>query len=389
MKGLKNIFAALRLTAQLDSLLLPVIVVITLCKNIAPYIDTLLGAWVLDGLILGKKLSEMLPVILGALILRLVLRAVSEFAEQIHWERDGLTHDLYLAKRSEKNLGMDHEKLNSPSVNALRDRMNRDDMYGWGLNDVVDYFEMFLGNLISMTAALIIVVPLLRFGGASLVYLAVTIAFIVPYASLHGWFVKKRQNLADSYEHSRSHSAYYLWGSGVDYKMGKDIRVFGAQPLIEKAIEEDKGEHEGRRRYARFCDKEGLFAGAFGGALQGSSYIYVVLSAIHGALSAGEVMKLAASLYSFWSSLGQLLTTAADMMQTANRLDNTLSFLALPEEKGGKSIPPSDGELYFEFRNVYFTYPGGKEALKNVSCEIRRGERLAIVGLNGSGKTTF
>lgn len=191
MKGLKNIFAALRLTAQLDSLLLPVIVVITLCKNIAPYIDTLLGAWVLDGLILGKKLSEMLPVILGALILRLVLRAVSEFAEQIHWERDGLAHDLYLAKRSEKNLGMDYEKLNSPSVNALRDRMNQDDMYGWGLNDVVDYFEMFLGNLISMTAALIIVVPLLRFGGASLVYLAVTIAFIVTYAAIHGWFEKK------------------------------------------------------------------------------------------------------------------------------------------------------------------------------------------------------
>ena len=42
-----------------------------------------------------------------------------------------------------------------------------------------------------------------------------------------------------------------------------------------------------------------------------------------------------------------------------------------------------------EARNVYFTYPGGIEALRNVNLTIDRGEFTAIMGENGAGKTTL
>ncbi len=389
MKGLKNAFKALRIIAGLDKWLLPLMAVNVACKNVAPYIDTVLGAWILDGLLNGLGLRRMLPVILGALGLRLLLRACAELAEQVQWERDGLVHDLYLTKRGEKNLAMDYAELTSPAVNALRDRINQDDMYGWGISSVADYFQKLLGSLASIAAALAIVVPLIRMGGAAAAYLAVTAAAITASAAVNGYFSKKTQELIDSYEHSRSHSSYYLWGNAVDYKIGKDIRVFGAQPLIERAINADEGERAGRRRYLRCCDKRGLFNGTFGGALQGTSYIYVVVSAAKGLLSAGEVMKLAEALYFFWGSLQELLTAVAQLLQAANRLSDTLDFLALPEAVGGRPAPePADG-AEIEFKNVSFAYPSGKRALDNVSCKISRGERLAIVGPNGSGKTTF
>lgn len=50
----------------------------------------------------------------------------------------------------------------------------------------------------------------------------------------------------------------------------------------------------------------------------------------------------------------------------------------------------SDNEYKIEFKNVYFKYPGSDEyALKNFSMELNIGEKLAIVGMNGSGKTTM
>ncbi len=47
-------------------------------------------------------------------------------------------------------------------------------------------------------------------------------------------------------------------------------------------------------------------------------------------------------------------------------------------------------EYTFEFRNVSFRYPDSEEfALRNVSCILKSGERLAVVGQNGSGKSNF
>ena len=55
--------------------------------------------------------------------------------------------------------------------------------------------------------------------------------------------------------------------------------------------------------------------------------------------------------------------------------------------KKGKRI---DNEYELEFKNVSFGYPdSGEMALKNVSFRLRTGGRLAIVGANGAGKTTF
>ena len=49
-----------------------------------------------------------------------------------------------------------------------------------------------------------------------------------------------------------------------------------------------------------------------------------------------------------------------------------------------------DNEYVIEFRNVSFKYPAsGEYALKDVNIKFRAGEKLAVVGRNGSGKTTF
>ncbi len=387
---MKSLLKALRLISEIEPHLLPITVIDLICANIPPYIDTLLSAYVLDRLIGGSAVRELLPTVFGALLLRLVLKGTHEICDQNIRARGNLMHDYFMIKKSEKTLSMDYAKLNSPYVNSLRDRMNRDDMYGWGIFDVYDSFSAALGNVISIIAAAAIIIPMITLSFGSLIYMTATVAALAISAFLNGKFVKKEQEIDDSYRNTRTTSSYYLWSGGIDYKMGKDIRVYGAQPMIEKALDEDSREREGRRRYIRFTQKTGVFNGAFGGALQGSSYIYVVLSAVKGALSAGDVVKFAASLYSFWGSLSSLMTQTATLMQLSKRLENTFEFLVLPENENGEKLPEAPPSCEFEFRNVSFRYPGAdKNALSNVSCVLKKGERVAVVGLNGSGKTTF
>src|SRR5699024_6295467 len=100
----------------------------------------------------------------------------------------------------------------------------------------------------------------------------------------------------------------------------------------------------------------------------------------------GAVTALAINVYGVWARVGEMRTNCG-------YLDQTFQFLDLPNAMYQGSLTTekrSDRQYEVEFRHVSFRYPGSENwALQDVSLTFEIGKRLAIVGENGSGKTTF
>ena len=81
------------------------------------------------------------------------------------------------------------------------------------------------------------------------------------------------------------------------------------------------------------------------------------------------------------------------MRSNGSFLERTYEFLDIPNTMYRGSLTTekrSDRKYEVEFRDVSFRYPGTeKDVLSHVNMKFPVGSRLAVVGLNGSGKTTF
>ena len=111
-------------------------------------------------------------------------------------------------------------------------------------------------------------------------------------------------------------------------------------------------------------------------------------------LSIGVVISFVQYISLFFRPL-QHLSDKFNTMQTAIASSDRIFRLldekeGLEEEGDGNApSPPGDFGESIEFRNVWFAYEGENWVLKDVSFTIRRGEKIAIVGATGSGKTTI
>ncbi len=127
--------------------------------------------------------------------------------------------------------------------------------------------------------------------------------------------------------------------------------------------------------------------------LTGVIYLFVCLKAWAGAFGVGAVTQYVGAVTALFLGLSDFLRALGELRANAEFLGTTFELLDIPNKMYQGSLTTekrSDRQYDIEFRDVSFRYPDTEVwALRHVNMKFKVGARLAVVGENGSGKTTF
>ena len=122
------------------------------------------------------------------------------------------------------------------------------------------------------------------------------------------------------------------------------------------------------------------------------SYAFVIWRALHGAYNIGVFTLLTTAIQQASANLQQAFSTASGIADQALFLTDLIAFFEMKPTLRSKpdALPaPRPIRAGFEFRNVSFSYPGtDRYVLKDFNFVLAPGERIALIGENGEGKTT-
>jgi ATP-binding cassette subfamily B protein len=123
------------------------------------------------------------------------------------------------------------------------------------------------------------------------------------------------------------------------------------------------------------------------------AYAWLVWRTLNGLVTLGDLTLYLTTFRQSQVTVQMLLLSVSQVYESGRFLGNLFSFLALRPMMPAGSIAqkmPRPIKQGIEFRNVSFRYQNRQNwALRNVSLHIAPGEKLALVGANGAGKTTF
>ena len=379
-------------------------------KALTPYTAIYLSAQLLNELA-GRRDSRMLLLwVAAALACEAVLALIN--GGLIRWsgyEKDTarrMDDRIYI----EKMLSLDYADIDRQYVFDLYSQiMQNENWNGWGIHKTLYYFGTMITYSVQILGGIIFSIRLFtaRVPQSSSLALMnsplwalVLLLFVIALSALTTYIGRRIMGYwADYADNVRLGNRYttFFCGMSEERKRAADIRIYNQQENVcipNMAKENFFGPgSEIARAFLGTLGWRLFFAGGTSSACAGAVYLFVCVKAWCGAFGIGSAAQYIGSATQLFLGIANLMGMSGSFCANGSFLKTAFEFLDIPNKMYQGSLTTekrSDRQYCVEFRDVSFKYPGADGwALRHVNMTFKVGSRLAVVGVNGSGKTTF
>ncbi len=223
--------------------------------------------------------------------------------------------------------------------------------------------------------------------------IVILVVAVIPSFLGETHFNRRSYSLTNSWTPERRELDYLRY-IGASNETAKEIKIFGLEKFLTDRFKtiSDKYYEANKDLTIKRAAWGSLFS-IIGTASYYGAYFFIILQTVTGGISVGTLTFLAGSFQRMQGLLSGVMSRFSRVSETALYLQDFFDFLTLKplssNHQGTHRVPRPIREG-FVFENVSFKYPGSDQwALRNLSFHLRAGEKLALVGENGAGKTTI
>lgn len=401
---------AIRMLHGVTPQFFPIVTLNAIVKAVLPYATVFLSAKILTELATLRRANVLWKWVIVTILATALLSVLRSFFME---REETLLNDIYGRKEllfSEKAMSMDFADADRQEVRSLRAQIAQNEQWGGlGLINAAIIYKELIGSLTGIFSGIALTIRLFATPvpeSAGKLVLLSSPWFLLPLGGLFVGISLLSSRLytvyAQEYDRLSKDATFgnrvytYITKLSRQKSIQMDMRIYRQQKIID-ALSAQNQVFTAKGIFGRAAlGKPGLcwsVAASSATLTVGCIYVFTCLKAWAGAFDIGLVTQYVGAATALAESLNILISSLGSMKANTTHLDNTFRYLDLPNTMYQGSLTTekrADRNYQVEFRNVSFKYPGSETwALKNVSMKFQIGKRLAIVGENGSGKTTF